>query len=352
MNREIIIPIIILNWHGLSDTVASVNSALAQTYQQIEIHLVDNNSGTEEQNELRRLFANNPKIILHFNNINLGFARAHNQIFELLLSSNKYQYIALLNNDAFAQPQWLEWLLKRAVADNAGMVSCKMLIHGNTGLINNLGHKMLNTGEILPIAFSESASAYNDVFSNVGASGGACLFSCAMLKDIGLFDHYFVTGYEDAELGVRALLAGYCLRYEPQSVVSHKISVSIDKVRTYEYTLKIQLDILYSYFKLMPWPVICCNAPFYFFRTFILLFSFALFGRFTYFRIFFHAWYLFLKQERKLAFAARREFAQKRKISSIKMIKTQEFFLIDNMKRFNNYFIKGQKTIFEKYKKK
>ena len=52
-----------------------------------------------------------------------------------------------------------------------------------------------------------------------------------MLHDIGIFDEFFSTGYEDAELGLRAMLAGYRQIFAPGAVVRHQIGASIDKIR-------------------------------------------------------------------------------------------------------------------------
>lgn len=202
----------------------------------------------------------------------------------------------------------------------------------------------------MPIAWNEPANSNNSHKTNAGASGGACLYSIEMLRNIGLFDEYFVTGYEDAELGVRAMVAGYPLVYEPEAVVLHKVGASINKVRDYQYTLKLQLDILYAYFKLMPASVIIINMPSVIFRTAILFALFGLWGRWTYFQIFFHGWYLMLTRDRKILTASRKKFAPLRKLSWIQILRNQDFFLADNYKRFKTYFLQGEKTIFEKYK--
>lgn len=344
------IPVIILNWNGAEDTILSVESVRKQTYQNYQIYLADNFSEAPDRIKLAELYGNAEDVCFIQNSSNLGFALAHNRIFELILAQTDAKYIVLLNNDAFAEPEWLEKMIDCAEKHQAGMVSCKMLFHEHPDRINNLGHKFLNTGEILPIAWNEPASSNNTRTYNAGASGGACLYSAEMLRKIGLYDDYFITGYEDAELGVRAMVAGYPLVYEPEAVVIHKVGASINKVRDYKYTLKLQLDILYAYFKLMPAWVIILNMPAVIFRTAILFALFGLWGRWTYFRIFFHGWYLLLTRDRKILLVNRRKFAPLRRLSWIQIRKKQDFFLVDNFKRFKTYFWQGEKTIFEKFK--
>lgn len=345
-----ITPIIILNWNGSHDTIPCVNDVLAQTCQDFVIYLLDNNSEPTDREKLLTAFQNNDKIKLRFYPKNYGFAKAHHKVVYEDILPNNYSSVVLLNNDAFPEPDWLEKLLHCAETQQADMVSCKMIQFENRHMINNLGHKFLNTGEILPIACDENPDSYSEVFENAGASGGAAYYSTGMIKKIGFFDPYFITGYEDAEFGVRAMVAGYKLVFCPDSIVYHKVGASINKVRDYEFTLKIQLDIIYSYFKLMPLPVILINMPFVVARQFLILLLFLLFFRFTYIKVFFHAWSIILRKDLGTIKKARYSFSPHRKLSSFSILCKQEFFLVDNIKRFYTYFIKGQKTIFEKHK--
>lgn len=343
------IPVVILNWNNASDTIECLDSLRNLRSNNFHVFLIDNNSEEGDRQELERYACAYPNLTFVSNGENLGFGKAHNRLIERFILNGSYRYVVLLNNDTTVEPDWLDTLVACAEEEGAGMVSCKMLNYNDHSTVNNLGHKFQNTGDILPIANNEPAVKYNRRFVNEGASGGAALYSVSMLRDIGLYDEYFFCGYEDAELGLRAMIAGYKLVYEPRSIVYHKVSASVDKVRNYEFTLKIQLDIMYSYFKLMPWAVVVVNAPFALVRNAMLLVIFALFGRMKYVRVFFHGWWLFVTRDRKATCEARRKARCLRRISSMEILARQEFFFWDNLKRFNNYFLKGNKTIFEKF---
>lgn len=346
-----VLPIIILNWNGTDDTIECLNSLENQTYNNFHIYLIDNNSKKEELDKLIKFVKNKKNINFILNSSNLGFAGAHNKIFKEIINEGKYDFVFLLNNDTVVEKEFVESIWRRIEqSPKTGMVSTKMINYHNKETINNLGHKLLNTGEILPIGNNEPIEKYTSSFHNAGASGGGALYSVNMLKSIGIFDNYFVTGYEDAELGVRALITGYELIFDPDIIIYHKVGASVNKIRDYEFTLKIQLDILYSYFKLMPIPVIIVNAPFYFVRTIVLLLLFLFTFRLKYFKIFFKGWYLFLTKELKKTKAERNKIKPQIKLSSFQIIKQQEFFLIDNIRRFWIYFINRKKTIFELYK--
>src|SRR5690606_11308108 len=117
------IAVIVLNWKGISDTEECMASLLAQDYQNREIILVDNGSGGEEQNKLGQLYGSLEGVRLRLNKENLGFTKAHNQIFEQEILPAGYDFIALLNNDAIAEPDWLRKLVEFARKNHCGMVA-------------------------------------------------------------------------------------------------------------------------------------------------------------------------------------------------------------------------------------
>jgi len=342
-------PIIILNWNNADDTLECLGSLELLTCRDFDIILIDNHSEETDRMRLQEYCSRYDSICFIQNDSNLGFGRAHNEVFKKIIFPRGYSHVILLNNDTTVKSDWLNNLAACIAEEQPGMISCKMLNYSDHQTINNLGHKFQNTGDILPIANNEPSDGYTKRFLNAGASGGAAVYSVAMLKEIGLFDEYFFCGYEDAELGVRAMVAGYKLIVEPNSIVYHKVSATINTVRDYDFTLKIQLGLMYSYFKLMPWPVILANAPFAFARNGLLLLIFLAFGRLKYIRIFFHSWYLFLTRDLKIVLKQRKTIKKIRRLSSSQILFRQEFFLKDNIKRFQRYFIQGNKTIFEQF---
>ncbi len=263
---EQLIPVITINWNGIEDTLECVEALLNQTYSNFQIHLIDNNSKQSDQDILHEKFANEPKVSLYFNEENLGFTGATNKILQEVILPQDYRYVALLNNDAMADKDWLKQLVRMAEEEQVDMVSTKMINYYVRDLIDNTGHFMLNTGEVMPHGFGDPIERHNKARDNFGACAGATLYSVKMLKKIGCFDDFFTTGYEDAELGVRALITGYKLRFQPEAIAYHKMSASINKVRNLDYMVYIQESIFFSYLKLMPKPVIILNIGFIIFR--------------------------------------------------------------------------------------
>ena len=265
------ISIVVLNWNGFADTCEGVRSVQALNYPSWTLFLVDNASGPAEVRALKERFEGVENILLILNDENLGFGKAHNRIFERLHREG-HRWVACLNNDAIADPGWLKAMVERAKGEGCAMVASKMLAATNDTLMDNAGHFMLNTGEIIPKGFADAAGNYNTAEKTLGPCAGACLYDLEMLDRLGGFDEHFFVGYEDAELGLRAWLAGYDCFYEPQAVVRHKISSSLNKVRSADYLATIQENIFYTWFKLMPRAVIYRNLPAFVLKYMAVLF--------------------------------------------------------------------------------
>jgi len=62
-----------------------------------------------------------------------------------------------------------------------------------------------------------------------GACGGAALYRCSALEQVGEFDEDFFAFYEDVDWNLRAQLAGLSCRYVPGAVVYHMGSATIGR---------------------------------------------------------------------------------------------------------------------------
>lgn len=341
-------PIVILNWNNYADSEECLNSVLPLLTQELQITLVDNGSSELVINQLKSYQKKNPRIDLVLHPSNLGFARAHNIEFANHLESEN-SYIFLFNNDTTIDETCIEHLILRIKKGGIGMLSCKMINYNDRENLDNVGHKLISSGEIIPIGHGEKIESYKDSFEHIGACAGGAVYSVDMLKDIGLFDEYFNTGYEDAELGLRAYIAGYKCIFEPKAIVYHKMGQSIKKIFDYNYTLKIQTNIYYTYLKLAHWQVIVINFIPWLLRFILITFINIIFWRPKYFKVQYHALFIIFFRDWKQVIKARRETRMLRRISWYKLLKKQDFFFKRDIQIFYKFIIKGEKSFFEKY---
>lgn len=344
------IPIIIVNWNGIQDTKECIKSALEMTGVNFKIYLIDNGSSEDQVEELTKLYGDHPTIELHLNPSNIGFSKAHIKIYNEVLNEFPCDYIALLNNDTAVDPNWLAELLAIATKQNADLVSSKMVSYYNRDLIDNTGHKMLNTGEILPIGHGESITQHDKSIENLGPCAGACLYSKQMIEEIGFFDSYFSTGYEDAEFGLRAVVAGYKSLYAPKAIVYHKMGQSIKKIFNFEYSAMIQTSILYSYFKNIPTLKLLLDLPFIILKTILMFIINIVFWRIKYLKVLIKSWVTIINSARTISIK-RKQTARlrKKKISTMELFRRTDFFLAFDLKRFYRIIIKKQESAIDNY---
>lgn len=343
------IPVVVLNWNGLDDTQDCIDALLETTSTNFRVILVDNGSEGDDFDHLKTRYGADARMDVRRNPENVGFARGMNQVLRELLagSGQRPEYVALLNNDAVPEAGWLSEMVASAESTGAGAIASKMIRYDDPGKMDNAGHVFLNTGEVLPRGAGRPPGDYEEPEPVVGACAGAGLFRLSMLEDIGLFDEYFETGYEDAELGLRAMLAGYQQYYVPEAVVRHRVSASIDKIRDLRYAVRLQVNINYTYLKLMPLPVMAWNLPWILAKAVAMLTVPVLVGRFRLFRV----QALALKNSFRLMAGApksRRQF-RKRRISSLDVIRRQQFFMPYYWTYFKRFILGSEKTAFERW---
>ena len=338
--------VVILNWNGLDDTLECIADLLKSTYSNFVVHLVDNGSDGEDAHQLRASIED-ARVHVSANPSNLGFAKGVNKVVEEILEDPSVEYVALLNNDTSVDPGWLTALVRCAQKHDAALIASRMVNYFDRDRLDNAGHVWLNTGEILPRLTGRPVAEASEECKLVGACAGAALYRADLLRDIGLFDEYFSTGYEDAEHGLRAFLCGYTTVYSPDAVVYHKVSQSLDKVRDFNYAVSIQKNIHYTALKLTPVTVGLVNLPFVLLKLVMVPLTAAIFGRMTLARAHLRANGQTLR-DFSLARKARRQWRHRRRVGFWNCWKFQRFFLSVYVGYFFRYMLTGRKTVFER----
>lgn len=166
------VSVIIPNLNGAGWLRDSIESIWAQTEQDFELIVIDNGS-TDESLEIARSYCDNPRYHLIENSENTGFSHAVNQG----IAMAKGEYMALFNNDAFAEPNWLEELLKTAESDpKIFAVSSLMLRYYEPELADDAGDYMTILGFACKRGDGLKASRYQKPCRIFSACGGAALY--------------------------------------------------------------------------------------------------------------------------------------------------------------------------------
>ena len=158
---------------------------------------------------------------------NLGFCAGNN----LGIATAQSRFVALLNNDAVAEPQWVEALVREMQVDpQVGMVASKILVAGRPGVIDKVGHGIYWDGQNRGRGSGDVDCGQFDTEREIlWPDGCAALYRKQMLDEIGGFDEDFFAYADDAELGLRGRSAGWRARYAPDAVVHHHRGTTMGK---------------------------------------------------------------------------------------------------------------------------
>jgi GT2 family glycosyltransferase len=223
------VAVVVINYKGIEDTGECLESLAKQTYDNIKIVAVENGSqdgSAEKFKEFEKQYGD--KLVALYNDKNLGFTGGANTGIRWALEHD-YDYVALLNNDAVADKDWVKSLVTAAQEHKSGLTTGLLLMHDGE-LIDSSGDWFSKWGLAFPRNRGNKASAAPDGGFVFGASGGATLYSCAMLREIGLFDQDFFAYYEDNDISFRAQLAGWKVYYESTAIAYHKLSQTSNRM--------------------------------------------------------------------------------------------------------------------------
>lgn len=213
------VSIIVISFNNRQYVDGCLGALTTQSYEAAEIIVVDNASvdGTAEYIE-----ANYPNVRLIRAGDNLGFGGGNN----LGASHATSKYLAFINMDTVADPEWLTPLITMHEENpDVGLTTTKILLLNEPDHINTCGNDVHLAGFAYLRGWLQPASALAGPADVASISGAAFVISRELFEKLGGFDEWFNPAYvEDTDLSWRARLLGYRCRYVPNSVVYHDYS--------------------------------------------------------------------------------------------------------------------------------
>ena len=258
------VAVVVLNWNDAKLLPSSVGSLLKQTVK-CDVIVVDNASEDNSKSVIENF---GDKVTPLWNSKNRGFAGGVNTGIRYALKQG-YKYVALLNNDAVADKNWIKYLVGELIEDpTLGSVACSLL-SDNGNKYDSTGDYYTTWGLPFPRGRGEKVKGQYDNDQFIAAvSGGASMFKAEFFKDVGLYDEDFFAYYEDVDLGLRGQLRGWSSKFVPKAKVFHATGSTSSRVPGFT---------TYQTLKNLPW-IIIKNVPLRHFFSISIRFKLAYFG--------------------------------------------------------------------------
>lgn len=229
-----------------SETLKTCLESLKKTaYPNYEIIIIENNSSEEQTYAYYKELKRDPKVrIVRWEQKGFNYSALNN--FGAKFAEG--EYLLFLNNDIEAiKSGWMEELLANCQRKNVGIVGAKLYYPDDTvqhagtivGLGGIAGHAFIN----LPRARSgylHKASLQMDL--------SAVTAACMMMKrsvfdEIGGFEEQLAVAFNDVDLCLRTVQAGYLVVYNPEAQLYHHESKSRGAEDSEEKVRRFQSEI-------------------------------------------------------------------------------------------------------------
>ena len=256
MKQEYSLSIITVNFNGLADTCAFIDSIISR-HIEAEVIVVDNGSKADEAAIIAQRYPMSTVKSIRSEE-NLGFAGGNN----LGIEASTGDYLLFLNNDTELKDDWnTDALIRRLQSDERiGMVCPKIRFAWDTCPIQFAGYTPLSriTMRNRGIGYEEEERGqYNTAHPTPYAHGAAMVVKRAAMEEVGLMPDCYFLYYEEYDWSMMFRRAGYEIWYEPACTIYHKESKSTGKnspLKTYYITrnrllfAKRNIPVCYRYF--------------------------------------------------------------------------------------------------------
>ena len=247
-------------------------SVAAQTYDNFKCIIVDNGSTDGSLEGLGPLDA---RFEIIKAGDNLGFAVGSN----LGAARHKSDWIAMLNPDAFARPDWLEKLLDvTTFAPNVTMVGSTQYMALDPDIFDGLGDYYHITGLAWRAGFGHTVGPIQ-TREAFGPCGAGAFYHGDTFRKLGGYDESFFCYHEDVDLAYRMrLFGGICIQ-SADAKIDH-ISSGISGLASDFAVFHGTRNRIWTFYKNTPFPLIVFLMPVHIATTlFFMTWSFFRGGR-------------------------------------------------------------------------
>ena len=218
--------VVLVTWNSAAYLPRCLAGIAQQTYPDVEVVHVDNNSQDDSIARVRGVLPSAAQIV---NATNRGFAAAVNQAVKL----SRGEFVFLVNPDAYLERDYIAKIVAAfdAARPEVGMATGK-LMRGRgfdiepTDEIDSMGIRMTRSGRHLDMT---------RIGEPFGVSGAAAAYRRTFIDDVSIdgefLDEDFFAYREDADVAWRGHLFGWRALYVPDAVAYHVRHVTPERRR-------------------------------------------------------------------------------------------------------------------------
>ena len=274
MNNSVKTAVIVVNYNGRGFLDRCLDSLRCQTFSHFQIIVVDNASNDGSADGIEERFLG---IEVIRSGENIGFAAANNLAVQRVEGC---KWIALLNPDAFAEPDWL-MTLHRAAKENPqySFFGSHMKQYDSPGRLDGTGDTYHLCGlawrRDYGISEDQIPRSMGEIFSPCAA---AAMYRRDVFLDAGGFDESFFCYFEDVDLAFRLRLLGQRCLYVPSAKVEHVGSATTERQSDFA-VYHGHRNMVWTYVKNMPSSLFWNGLPQHIMANIAALFRFSLTGQ-------------------------------------------------------------------------
>jgi len=235
MSANPLVSVVIVNWNGAQHLRICLPSLLAQSYQDLEIIVVDNASLDDsakvaEEYKVRWLALKN----------NLGLAPGLNAG----AAAANGEFLLFVNNDMRFDPEFVAELVAPLRRDEEIFCTDAMQFSWDGGERGHLAARLATkpvpgkrTAELVPgLHFYQQEKLEK---SKVFMASAACMLARrSIFEKLGGFDARLPLGYEDVEICWRAWAYGHSTVYVPTAICWHRVGSSIQSTPALRFAFR------------------------------------------------------------------------------------------------------------------
>jgi GT2 family glycosyltransferase len=250
------VAVLIVNWNG-GDLLDRCLESLAQQQRRPDHVIVVDNASSDDSLQRADRWLDGVEVIRLSSNV--GFARANNIA---AASAHRFDFLALLNPDAFPEPGWLAALVGAAEREpTVAAFASQIRLAATPEYLDGAGDSYHVSGRAWrnghQASWAEWPSADAEVFAPCAA---AALYRRDAFEDVHGFDEGYFCYFEDVDLGFRLRLRGYRCIYVHSAVVRH-VSSALRGYRSDFAVYHGERNAVWTFVKDMPAPLLWLYLP-------------------------------------------------------------------------------------------